>query len=315
MYNQELKERYIKEKAVSPSTKYGLLRLFENTEKYEVEHGDDLCTMGETELQPLVDEIAGLKSSTSRSRIKLLKEYVAWCISEGVSGACDSINNVKNSAVEAMRQRTVQNPYGLKVYLDSIFDPESDNTLDLVYRCYFWLAYAGLKQSDVENIRDSDVDLIDGVIRFNGNEYIIYPEARQAFKKCVTLTHFSFKGRYSSASIARARMDSDILLRGFKANPSIRTMRRTIISRVEDATNKGLINKQLSYQTVQMSGIFYRMYLRETAGLPVNFYRVAEEYFGDKPYFSNGQDVTVKRLKTHANTYLEDYENWKGTIL
>ena len=146
MYNEALKSEFMQETTDNISVARSYSKLFSATEPYEEKWGADLCTRNADELQIMVNEMLGTRASSIRVRLIWLKTYVKWCIDNGVPGACDGMLQIRDAGVDRIREQMVSSPFHLQIYLDSVFDPESEQTTDNIYRCFFWLAYGGMEE-------------------------------------------------------------------------------------------------------------------------------------------------------------------------
>ena len=69
---------------------------------------------------------------------------------------------------------------------------------------------------------------------------------------------------------------------------------------------------KLSYFRVWISGLFYRMYERERAGMPVDFSAAAAQFMEGKTYkLDRGRNTPEAKKRQLTRDYLEDYERWK----
>lgn len=96
MYNEATKTRFIREYTGSLNTASVAETVFNALEKYEQGWGADLCTKGCEELQPVIDEIVGLRSKSKWMTLTILKEYVKWCIAMKIPGACDGMLKIQS---------------------------------------------------------------------------------------------------------------------------------------------------------------------------------------------------------------------------
>jgi len=317
MFNSNLKEKFIKAYTTSISLREACVSAFNVFEKYESEWGADLCTKSAEELQPIVDASVGFRARSKHLRMRILCDYVKWCMKNGEPGACDGMLRVQISGVEKMRQQTVTSPLHLQVYLNKIFAPENEETTDNIYRCFYWLAYAGMEEEEILKVRISEVDFSNMTVKHNGKEYPIYREALRAFKNCVNLTQFLYKHpNYSSDKIVyKDRAPGDTVIRGLKAPPSTQTVRVELSRRSKEAIESGITDLKLSYFRVWLSGLFYRMYERELAGFPVDFSSAAAQFMDGKSYkLESGRNTREAYQRKVAKGYFEDYEIWKMTF-
>lgn len=317
MYNSELKEQFISEFSTSIGRRNAAMVMFNALEPYEEAWGADLCTRSTEELQPVVSEIVGFRTSSKKLRLTILREYVNWCLEKKVPGACDGLLLIEKIGLEKLKRQTVANPQHLQRYLDCICDKENEKTVDNIYRCFYWLAYSGIKENLVMDVAVSDVDLEEMVIRFDGAEYPIYREAIGAFKNCVSLTQFRYKHPNYNANteVFRDRASGEMLLRGFSTPKSITAFRVEMSRKAkepkyrEDFADDSL-DLKLSFYRVWLSGLFYRTYEAERAGMPVDFMAAAIEFTDGKTY-KLGRNLIGAKHRQIANDYFKDYSRWK----
>ena len=188
MYNESLKTKFVQGYTKSISTAKVCQTIFNATEKYEIKWGADICTQKAEALQPAIDELVGFRVRSKWIRLIILKDYVKWCIAMGVPGACDGMLGINAIGLEKIKQQTVASPAHLENYLNAICEPIDRKTTDNIYRCYYWLAYAGVKEDDILKVKCSDVDFSKMVIKYGDTEVPMYREAVPAFKNCVELT-------------------------------------------------------------------------------------------------------------------------------
>ncbi len=312
MFNYDLKSKFVQEYTNSVSTAELCEAIFTSFEEHENEWDADLCTRNKDELQPVVDSIVGLRARSKWRRLIILKEYVKWCIAMKVPGACDGMLQIETIGLDKVKHQTVSSPLHLQKYLDSICEPESEETTDNIYRCFYWLAYGGVAEEDILNIKCSDVDFASMVVHYKGTEIPIYREALPAFKNCVKLTQFVYKHPNYVKTVYKDRADGDTLVRGIRSMPSIKAMRVELSRRSKVMMDDGKTDLKLSYFRVWISGLFYRMYERERAGIPVDFSGAAAQFMEGKTYkLESGRNTPEAKKRQLARDYLEDYERWK----
>lgn len=316
MYNAELKTKFIREYTNSITTANVCSTIFNAFEKYELMWNADLCTRTAEELQPVIDTIVGLRARSKWMRIIILKDYVKWCIGMKVPHACDGMLKINTVGLEKIKHQTVSSPLHLQMYLNSICEPESEETTDNIYRCFYWLAYGGVAEEDILRIKCSDVDLTNMVVHYNKTEVPIYHEAIPAFKNCATLTQFVYKHPNYDKVVYKDRADGDTLVRGIRSLPSLKAMRVELSRRSKAKIDEGKTDLRLSYFRVWISGLFYRMYERERAGMPVDFSASAAQFMEGKVYkLDSGRNTQEAKKRQIARDYKEDYERWKLAFL
>ena len=308
MYNEELKTRFIRSYTQSIKTARYATVVFNASEPYELEWGADLCTRTAEELQPVVDNIVGIRYKSQWAAISILKEYVKWCIMSSVPGARNGLDGIKIAGLDKVRKRMVSNPLHLQSYLDAVFDKESENTIDNIYRCFFWMAYSGIDEESALCIKKDDIDFSSMSIRYCGGMVPIYRDAIPAFKNAANLTSFAYKHPSYSKITQRDRVQGDSIMRGVKASVNRATLRRVISDHTEKAIKRGSTDLQLSFYRVWLSGLFYRMYEHERIGVPVDFSEAAIRYMDGRTYQSK---TPFSRQNIIAKDYMDDYQRWK----
>lgn len=321
MYNQTQKERFVSECSKTESMRTSLHVMFEALGKFEEEYGKDFCQMNKEELQVVLSEIVGYRSKSKRARSSFLRSYSQWCVDSNIPGACLAVMDVDFDAVglDKFRRQTVASPQHLQRYLDTVFEKESEDTVDVVYRCFFWLAYMGImKEEDALLIDESDVDFENMAIHFKGKEYPFYREAIPSIKRCVNLKSFRFI-HPNYAPILKPRASGTLLLRGSQDAMTVQVFRSRICMKArtkkfltENQKNDKSLDLSLSFDRVWLSGQFFTMLENERSGMSVDFTYLAEEFMAGKEYnLSSGRSLIGAKTRRMAGEYQKDYERWK----
>ena len=314
MYNESLKTKFVQGYTKSISTANVCTTIFNAVEKYEVEWDADICTKSEDVLQPVIEELVGFRARSKYMRLIILKDYVKWCIAMGVPNACDGIFKINTIGLEKIKQQTISSPAHLESYLNEICEPVEEKTTDNIYRCYYWLAFAGVKEEDILNVKCSDVDFSRMIVKYSDTEVPIYREAVPAFKNCVELNQFVYKHPLYSADkvVWKDRVPGDTVVRGVRAQPSLKAMRVELSRRSKNKRDDGVTNLKLSYYRVWISGVFYRMYEREQMGIEPNFSSIVSQQLEGKTYkLDSGRNTQDAKKRQLAHDYIEDYNRWK----
>lgn len=311
MFNEEQKIKFIRDYTSSISTAHAAETVFNSFEPYEAAWGSDLCTQPAETLQPVLDELTGLRAKSRWTSVSILREYAKWCLAVKVPGACDGMLNVETAGLEKIRKQMVSGPFHLQVYLDHVFDPESLETIDSIYRCYFWMAFGGIEEKDVPLIKKDEVDFTALVIRYSDANVPLYKEAIPAFQNAVQLNSFLYRHPNYANNIRRDRVQGDTIMRGIKAETQILTIRSILSHRVAHASKCGNTNQQLSYHRAWLSGLFYRTYERERAGIPADFSEAALRFMSGKTYSLSQRETQRHKQNRVEKDFMEDYRRWK----
>lgn len=314
MYNEELKTKFIRDYTQSINTAKMATSIFNSFSPYEECWKADLCTRSAEELQPAIDNILALRVQNQWGSMSILKKYVQWCIANKVPDACDGMFHITMIGLDKVRKQMVSSPVHLQRCLDEVFDPEQDCTIDNIYRCYYWMAYAGIKEEDTILVKASDICFAEQCIKFKGTNYPLYRESLPAFHNSVDADSFVHRHPKYRKPVMRPRVEGDIIMRGIKANMSVATIRSTLSRRMAEAEKQSLTEVKLSFFRVWISGLFYRMYERERAGFPADFSEAATDMMSGKTYKVDGDNKHVKISyiqNRKAQDYMDDYQRWK----
>lgn len=313
MYNAEIKHQFMREVVSTTPWKLKLCEsVFNNTEEYEAEWKADLCTKSAEELQPMVNQISGFRARSKWSRLILLKDYVKWCIEMEVDGACSGMLEIKTVGLDKVKQQTIASPKHLQNYLNAICEPADMKATDNIYRCYYWLAYAGMAEEDIFKVKCSDVDFNKLIVQYNQKYTVvpIYPEGLEAFHNCVELSQFRYIHPNITKEIWKDRADGDILIRGIKSVSTIKAFRVELSRRSKQKSDKTPL--KLSHFRVWLSGVFYRMYEQEIIGVPPDFNAIVAQQMEGKTYkLDSGRNTIEAKHRQLVRDYEEDYERWK----
>ena len=312
MYNESLKTKFVQEYTKSISTAKVCQTIFNAIEKYETEWDADICTQREEVLQPVIEELVGFRARSKWMRLIILKDYVRWCIAMGVPDSCDGMLNINTVGLEKIKQQTISSPAHLENYLNEICEPVDRKTTDNIYRCYYWLAYAGVKEEDILKVKCSDVDFSRMVIKYGDTEVPMYREAVPAFKNCVELTQFIYNHPLYSSDVWKDRAPGDTVVRGLRATASLKAMRVELSRRSKSKRDDGHTDLKLSYYRVWISGVFFRAYENEQMGIEPDFSTVVSQQVEGKTYkLDSGRNTQDAKKRQLVHDYLEDFQRWK----
>lgn len=320
LFNQQKKEAFLAStytnEVQSRQCRYYLARLA----PFEIDWDADFSTFDEARLKQALEELAGVRDQSQNMMFHYLRRYVEWCKASGDPDVSDAIFHVKVDGLEKIRQRTVSSPEHLQQYLDAVYEPESEKTVDVTYRAYFWLAFAGMKEEDIIKVRCTDVDLDGMVIRYNGEEYPIYEQAVMTLQIASRLPVFKYRHPNYKSDIYRDRIAGDTLVRSFRDVRNVVTYRNSLSKAIHEALKDGRTTIRLSYSRTWLSGLFWRAYECEKAGGTVDFRQEAEQFTERRrdaqnqpiPYALGDSRLTLEHKRRDVmRDYMADYKRWK----
>lgn len=313
LYNPNQKIKFLREYGSSPTTTRGAASVLALAAPYEKRLEKDLCLMNAEEIEGFINGTGAARIKGKIAYIQVIKAYVRWCIQKGVKGINIDFRDVRPVGVEIVRKRYVSGPAQLQMCLDGIYDPENLRTTDNVYRGYLWLAFSGVKKELSDQIKCSDIDFRNMKITHDGASYPIYAAALPALHILVESDSFEYYHPNYSGPILRKRVPGDLLLRGIRGNANTHLIANKVSRDAREGYATGKINCQLSYNTMHISGKFYREHENEVAGIGVNIDRLVDEELEDADWKGKKEGTkTYGKKKAEKRIYLRnEYETWK----
>ncbi len=305
MYNEPLKNAFLEYRNKSKATEDNERTILNSVAKYEELWGADICTRNKDDAQMVIDGIARLRVETQAKQLRVLQEYVRWCINRCVPGACDGMLNVKRAGLDRMRTQMVSSPEDLQRCLDDVFPPESLEDVTNTYRCYYWLAFAGVDEKCAFELTRQNIDFEHRLIRIGMEEYPLYDQAVHAFRNAVTLTDFHTSDERVRSS-RKPRSDGKCIMRGSRGVPKVTTFRSMMAKHFK---KDGV--RDLSYKRVKLSGLFYETMMAEKCGLEPDFKAVAAKTVILKPGESFESKEVRARINDTATDLMSNYRRWK----
>lgn len=315
LYNPQKKEAFLNSCFQSGFSASKCRYLFSRLRPYEERWGTDVSAVDATQLKEALDAMAGPRLESQRATLCFLRLYVDWCRSSGDVSVSDAVSQIRLKDIDGagkLRQTLPSCPAHLQQCLDEVFEPVSEHTVDVTYRCYFWLAYSGLSEEDAFCVCGGDLDFDTMAIRFGGVEYPLYPQAEQALRVAAKFTSFKYRHpQYKADFVIRDRAFGETLLRGFRdrsEKAAAQSFRRMVTRAVKEAIEEGSASVRLSYSRVWLSGLYWRSYEQET--------------MADQPDFGEAADCILLRREDRNNlsdqrrliairNYKADYKRWK----
>ena len=261
------------------------------------------------ELHSVLEKVTGLRTRTQLSQLVILRKYVQWCLASRIPGARDDLLNIKTAGIDKVRSQMVASPRHLQACLDLVFAPESDESIDNMYRAYFWLAFSGLEDVDAFRLTRQHFDFERMVISLDGVEYRMCHEGIPAIRNLVLLPSYQvFRG---GMQYRLYRYPSDLIMRGIKGVQDHVKIRAELSRRFKQSAQVNPKVSRLSYDRVQTSGLFYETYELEHLGYEPDFRAVAERYEKRTQTEEISQEFIDKRKRAIENDYMNDYLRWK----
>ncbi len=197
----------------------------------------------------------GLPTDKRQAYTELLSHFVHWT----------QRKKTKTFNQEAFERRLVENsnsyvasPYDLSKRMGKVFGPVETGSKFVLFRCYLWLLYMGVRMRDALLLEEGAVNLDKMEIQYQGWPVKIPDDAYPDFS-----TLMSTDWMYNRYGHPQKKPDGQILLRWYNdANTgefNVRLLRNQYDSPYA-----------LRPRDVYQSGVFYRTFLRELDGIPAD---------------------------------------------
>ena len=173
MYNQEIKERFLKSYTAGGKERSGCRAMFESLCDYEETHGKDLSEMAVDEIIDALKSVTIGAYKTAADIQSRIKAYVRWCAQN-----CQEIKANQNlldididdiDASEYFKKTIFRNEDDLIFELESVRRFDEGFTEGIV----LLLAWIGVEQKDVLSIKKHDVDLNNRTITMNSHNKVL----------------------------------------------------------------------------------------------------------------------------------------------
>lgn len=307
MFNEKLKERFLEDAIHNNNRKNNFITLFNFTEQFENKENKDLNALSTAQLQEIINALPGGTMFNSENKVSMIKIYCEWCLNNRVIKELTWRKGSLNlDRINTIKETTIKNPIHLQKCLDEVFDPEESETNEIILRCYLWLAYIGLNETDAINITSDNVDLNNRKINVGEREFYIYEQAVCSIRKCIELKEFVINHpNYVGAKKERCSGNKLLRISG-KSESSLR-IREELSRKFKKYSEENNSQIRLSYNRVVSYGVFYRMLQQEIADGYLNLDAGLQELIYAKKMKNN--PIVIKRgLK-------KDYELWKRAVI
>lgn len=319
LYNEDQKLRFLNDVYKTDKAMQGVITLMKAIAPFEEKMDADICTCDMDDLRPILNAVCGVREKSRYTRLQIIKRYKRWAVDNHIPCAKILSMNSEDLGALHIQDYLIYNPEHLQTCLNQYFDAESEETTDNIARCFFWLAYGGMSEETIHTVTAKDVDFDRMLVQKGDEVSILYRQGIPAVRNCVYLTQMRYKNQayVNSGDIYRDRVDGESIFRGVRGTPSKKSLRAMISRKIR--TGETEIEKyqqaRLTYGHVWLSGVCYRIYEKELAGVEPDFLAIAIESAKGKELIANRSPEEAKPLLLKlAREYRINYSNWKTVI-
>lgn len=312
-YHNDRKLAFINDLSTNIASSKAVKSLFSDTYPLEQELNKDISEFKLDEYNKFLKDGKTHFTNPEKLTLVILKEYVKWCSKHDYRTTND-LFNITLSDSEQIKTFMVGSPEDLQNKIDRLFEKEEEETIDNVYRAYIWMIYMGLDKEEAAQITNNNIEEDEDGSRYifkDNTYYKMYELSFPAFKNCETLKQFRVYHRNPDYEVFKNRAQGDLILRGIRTpNVGVDTIQKVVRRRAKEERAKDYHYKfAYTDSDICLSGMFYRIYLREQRGFEADFTAIAKKRF--KNEFTENQSLRLKNLK---RKYRVKYEKWKLTF-
>lgn len=312
MRNEERKKDYLELLSDSKNTIANAVRAFRLFSEAEDRTGYDFCEMPLNIIQPVINKVTTSRSSSVNAIIFSLKNYVIWCEQRGIATS-DAVFHIKIDPSNRISSEMPKDPAMMKAILDTVFDDPKHETVDIVYRAFFWFAYIGIYDTQAIDLNTDDVDIKNMTVTYQKKHYSIPEQAKEDILAAVEAEQFILYHDNPYYEKVQDRASGRAVLRTVRMRrPDLDNFRATISKKTKQSTFR------LSYRKILLAGEYHRWYLAELQGedtvelirkFAENDYDYRETLLTNRDSF----DAGTKRIKISAAVKQldKDYNFWK----
>lgn len=321
MFDWKTKEDIIAEAYETESSRRSLRGVLLAAKKYEEEYGKDLSEFDKAEMQRFFDDNAGRRHSSVVVFTSRIKHYLEGAKRRGANLMCDISSDIdfKGDRIRKFRETVVFSPDHLSDYLDAVFGDTRNESVAVVYKCFYWLAFCDIDEDDALALEDSSVNLASKNIIFKGRDIPLYEQSYDVFELAKTLKTFKVYKSGSAKPIVYQREDGSRLLRCTKrggvskaVHEGQRRMTKELSRYIKAAVDNGVVTARIRYYNARMSGVFYRAFLREQMSMDPGFNAIVERRLSDPDYHPSSNLVYNAKKSRLLSEYRDDYALWKS---
>lgn len=313
MFNETLKSKYLS--TLPEAMRERVLYIFKKTQGYEESWQLDICQQNDVQkLEECLSILFGGKPKTIEMTNAMIGGYIRWCHNNNVPHSMADMPDIIISPKYRIKNTMVANPLHLKNYIDILYPPEKQNGSDNIYRGYLWLAYIGVEEGDIFNITNSDVDFDTMCIYLGDKAFTIYNESLLTFKNLVSLDEFEQHSGIKSGFV-RKRVSGNQIMRGARGLGSVATVRNMVSKRINEIKNSEITNLCVSYSTLHLSGLFYRINEMERAGIEPVFAEEVDRIMSGKTYSPTSRRTLAYRHNMIEKDLMTEYAEWKKVFI
>ena len=231
-------------------------RLFREAIPYEEKFGKDLSQFDNLELLKFLEERFGTKEFPLYRALEIVRQYCVF-LRDMEPSPSKAWRWIKTDQADELQATMYAGPLHLAAELDRVFAPLSENSVDMLYRCYLWLAFAEVPNNIIPLLRRENVDMLNRRVIINGKNFRIFEEAASVFARVKEMDAFKVVEYKGDAYINRnyPEMFFSFKERGeYNPEGKLKTLKIKLSSLSRET------GAALNYSAVRTSGMFYRVF-------------------------------------------------------
>jgi len=312
-YNKEQKQLYLDSLPIydTENPKTVFISNFNIISKYEHLFQKDISEMSLPQLLNVLSMTAPAGYTAKSIKLSFYKDYIDWCIKNGKTAKnvnlLDEVTAKDINSSLAIKSQRIKNKNHLNEILETVYKMNDDEMQEQI-KLICWLAFYGFNTDDIINLKKIDIDYDKKQIYKQSTEQKIDIAEDFVMELCrncsnhTKITSINAHGYYD-----KKLKDNNYVFRN-TYNCEDELITETFIRRRFRKLNNDYAEftggtLSLSVDRINLSGIFYKIYLLEQTGEAIT-QNTMIEYF-------NIHYENESTMRNEPRKILIDYTNWK----
>lgn len=294
LFNRDIKEEFLddmKKHGVPSVEKQLAVQALIAAHKAEFKAGKDLYAFSCEEAKGVFYKELRRMYPMVYSGYSALRRYCSWCIKNGYHVGKSGFLEFMPTELNEFKKRKIANPIALQGVLEQMnrVCGGNEDKYGTRFRCCVWLAYAGFPKRFLDKV-SADIINFDNLSVSYGNE--------EPYRLCVE----SAKD-FHAFSVIEHDGTAPLLPPGQSHYDHVDQWYERLVN---DSDNNAYTTVDLSYSSISLCGLFYRMYFYERSGGYTDYRAETDEALN--------ADMIQKIISNQDNTlnyFIDAYSRWK----
>ena len=283
---------------------------FNNLEKIEVANGKDFYMFERANMIEAISSIAGRKNATKMWILSTLRDYIDWCVMQGVVDY-NILNDIGAKEIKIssdIKQETLANVEHLRSALEVGFPELNDQDLSMntLHKLYAFLLYFGFSSEEILGMKKYDAKINrEGYINYSQKSVYVQPFLKDMLDKAVNQDAVIRSRGFNKSDSYTKLIKTDLLISAIRSIDYREQSFRCALTRMNklylQETGKYI---KLTIVRIYESGMFYRLLQKEMMGNDIANDVIIQDFNVSDELGYYSKHSKIYNIRT-------DYENWK----